>query len=255
MEEHQVEGTTAAPAAPEVTGFTTRLTNVFTSPGELFDEIAAVPVQTTSWLIPWLVLMALIVVATFTVFNNPSLRQQAYDIQTRKLSEMVAQGKMTQDMMDRQVSGMENSGPGLFIAIGAGSRIFIMTLVLFFGALLYWLGARIVLKYRGGYKKILEVAGISWSVGILGAIVTILLLIVMNSLFATPSPALLLGDSFNPASFSHRLLAGITVFGIWETVLIGMGLAKVAGKPAGGGMAIAFTLWAIGVCLGAYTGG
>jgi len=236
--------------ATPVSTFSTRAMNVFLAPSELYTEVAATPVQTTSWLIPYVVLLLLAFVSTYAVWVNPTLRQQIYSMQAKGMEKAVADGKMTQEQMDRATEQIENSGVVIFMAFGAGFQLIAISAMLFLGSLLFWVGAKVVLKFGGAYNKILEISGLAMLIGVLGAVVTVMLMYVMNSMTATPGGGILLGESFDPLSKVHKLIAALNIFTFWEIGLVGFGLAKVSGKSVGLGLAVAFGLWALWtVCL------
>lgn len=234
-----------ATPAPVVSSFMTRATNVFMSPSELFSEVAATPVQSSSWVIPFIVSLLLAIVSTYAVYNNATLRQQIYAMQEKGMHKAVADGKMTQEQMDRASEQMENSGPVMFMIFGAGFQFVATCAMLFLGSLLFWIGAKVVMKFSGSYGKVLEVVGLASCIAILGTIITIMLMNLMNSMTATPGGGLLLGESFDPLNKGHKLLAALNLFTLWEMGLIGLGLAKISGKLIGQGLMIAFGLWAL----------
>lgn len=234
-----------SPQQPTVTSTMTRITNVFMAPTELYTEIAATPAKTTSWLIPYIVMIFLAIVSVYAVYNNPSLRQQVFDMQEKSMQKMVTEGKVTQDQMDRQMDGMKNSGPVMFVVFGSGFQFVTISLLFFLGSLLLWISAKVIIKYSGPYSKILEVYGLASWISVLGTIITMILINLMNNLFATPGGGILLGDSFDPLNSGHKLLASLNIFTLWNMALIGLGLAKISGKSAGLGMAISFGLWAV----------
>ncbi len=239
------ENPTTSASQPVVSSAMTRMSNVFIAPSELYSEVAVAPAQTSSWLLPFLISIILAVVATYAVFNNPSLRQQVYDMQEKAMQKMVAEGKVSQDRMDQQMEGMKNSGPAMFVTFGAGLQIISFCLIFFLGALLLWLAAKFVLKFSGSYSKILEIYGLASWIGILGTIVAIILMNLMNNMFASPGGGMILGDSFDPLNKGHKLLASLNIFTLWEMAVLGLGLAKASGKSTGLGMGISFALWAI----------
>src|SRR5437867_7444399 len=153
MNESQV----AAPAVASVSSFFGRMTNVYTSPLQVFGVVAAAPPQTTSWLIPYIVSLLLGVLVPFTLFNNPSIRQQIFDAREKVIKQQVAEGKMTQEQYDQASSRMESMGAGIFMAFGAIGACVVISLFYFLGSLILWLAARMMLKFAGSYTKILEI--------------------------------------------------------------------------------------------------
>lgn len=240
-----------APTAPAVSSFMTRAANVFSAPGELYKEVADAPVQTSSWAVPYVVSLIIAVLVTFSLFYNNTLRQQVYDMQQEGMKKAVAEGKMTQEQMDRAVQGMESSGPVLFMVIGGGLAIITLSIMFFGGALAVWLVAKFVMKFEGNYNKMMEVYGLATLVGILGAVIYILMINLFDTMHATPGLGLMIMNSFDPENVSHRLMAGINVFTLWQTAVLGIGLACVSRKTIGFGLGISFGLWVLWLIISA----
>ncbi len=232
--------------------FMSRAAGVFASPGEVFKEVASAPVQTTSWLLPYLFSLLIVVVFTYALFNNPTLRQQTLEPQQQKMQKQVDDGKMTQEQFDKATSFMEN--PAMFMAFGVGIAFVIVSVAIFGVPLVIWLAAKWFLKATTPYKKMLEVYGLTSLIGILGAIVTILLMHVFESAHASLGGALLVMNQFNQDNIGHELLASVSVFGLWQTALVGIGVASVTGKPSRAGMGLAFGLFAAWAILSSLLG-
>ena len=245
--EQNTSGTPATAAPAAVTSAMTRMSNVFMAPAELYSEVASAPPQTSSWLLPFMVLILIAVVSTFAVYNNPTLRQQIYTMQEAGMKKAVADGKMTQEQMERGSDQMENSGPVMFILIGSVIQLVAICAIFFLGALLLWLIVKLGLKSSVSYSKILETLGLSEWIGVLGAIITIILMNVMNSMTATPGGALILGEAFDPLNKGHKLLAALNVFTLWQVAVSGIGVSKITGKSIGTGMIVAYGAWAFWV--------
>jgi hypothetical protein len=244
----KLEGTMEAnvPVGAEgvtATSFMTRASGIFSSPGEVFKDVAAAPVQTSSWLLPMIVSFLITALFTFALFNNESLRQQVLEPQTQKMQKQVDEGKMTQEQFDKATQMMQS--PVMFFAFGIiGSFIFVAA-AFFCAPLVLWLAAKMLFKSPVSYKKMLEVFGLSSLVGILGAIVTLLMMNLFDSVHATPGGSLLVMRNFDQENMAHKLLASVTVFGLWQTALVGIGMAHVSGKAVKSGMSVAFGLWAL----------
>ena len=239
----------AAAPSPVVSSAMTRITNVFASPSELYAEVASAPSQTASWLLPLLAVVILSIFSSYAIYNNADLRQQIFTMQQKGMQKSVAEGKMTQEQLDQATDRMENSGPVMFIVFGSLIGIFPAAFVLFLGTLVVWLVVKLGLKSGAPYSKMLEVYGLTQWIGVLGGIVTIILINVMNSMTATPSAGLLLGESFDMMNKGHKLLGSLNIFTLWQFGVFGIGVAKVAGKPVGTGMLVTFGVWAAGILL------
>jgi hypothetical protein len=240
---------TPSVAPVSTSSFLTRAANVFAAPGELYTEVAAAPVRTSSWLLPYVASILLGLVSVYAIYNNAALRQQVYDIQLQAMQKSVDQGKMTQDQLDKIKDGMESSGPAMFMLFG-GLNIVVILSVLFFGvSLILWLIMKFALKAPGGYGKVLEMYGLAGLIGFFGGIVTLLLMNYFDSMHATPGAGLLILNSFDQTKFIHNVLGSLNVFSLWEYAVVGIGISKLSNKSAGVGMGIAFGLWAAGVVL------
>ena len=240
--------------SPPVSSFMTRATNVFTSPSELFGEVASAPPQTSSWLLPYIASLLLAIVFTFALYNNAALRQQIYDMQTQGMQKAVEQGKMTQEQLDQIKDRMESSGPMMFMLIGAGSTVVILTVIFFGVTLILWLMTKFGLKFEGTYTKMLEVYGLSSLIGFFGAIVALLLMNLLNSMHATPSGSLLIMSSYDRNNFMHNLLTSLNVFTLWQVAVVGVGIAKLSNKSSGTGVGIVFGLWLVWVIVASALG-
>lgn len=237
---------------PESTvSFGNRLLNVYAAPSEAFDGITAAPAKTKFWLTPWLASILLGVLSVFLVFSNPALKQQVMDAQSRAIQQRVESGAMTQQQADQAQDQMSNMG-GLFQILGAISIAFVVTAYFFVGALIFWLIGKFAMKSPEGYGTYLALYGTSAWVGILGSIVTMLMILGLGSLYATPSAALAVFSNYDVANSTHRVLTRLDVFAAWQAFVLGIGLAKVTGKSSGTGIGYAMGLWivwAVGVGL------
>jgi len=136
-------------------------------------------------------------------------------------------------------------GSGLMIAFGIiGGSVGIA--IFFFGtALLLWLVDKSLLKAAAGYGKHLELFGIASWIGVLGGIVTIIMMAGLGSMGATPSAALAVLGSYDATLTSHKLLSALNVFTIWEAIVVGFGLSKFSGKSIGAGMGVSFLIFVL----------
>jgi hypothetical protein len=246
------ENIQSQPAPVEVTSFATRAVNALTAPGELYAEVAAAPVQNSSWLIPFLVMVALVGLMMFSFTNNAVLYDQMREPQRAEMAKQVAEGKMTQEQADTAMGFINNKG--IFIAFGIAGGVLFTTIIVFGAPLVYWAASKGVLKFAGNYKKILEVYGLSMVVGIVGTLVSLIMMNMMESMYAQPSGAFFLRDSYEQGNFVHNLAASMNVFSIWQVAVTGIGLSAVSGKSRGMGLGLAFGLWLVYVLIASYLG-
>jgi len=244
--------TTLSSGSTAVSSFGARVMAVFASPGDVFSEVASAPAQTSSWLLPYLITLVVAAVVTYSLNSTPTLRQQILEPQQQQMQKAVDEGKMTQEQYDRAVAGMES--PALFLAFGFGISLVIASVAVFGAPLILLLTAKFLLKSPASYQKMLELYGLTSLVGVLGGIVTLLLMHVFDSVHASLGGSLLVMNNFDRENMGHKLLASVGVFGVWQTALVGQGMARVSGKPASTGMGIAFGLWAVWVIVASLLG-
>ncbi len=242
-----MENPTPVPVEETVpSSFMERAVDIFSSPGKVYGEIAALPPQATSWVIPYVLTLLLAVISNIAIFSNPSLQSQAIEPQKEMLQERVQQGKMTQEQAT-QAEEMTASGSTMMLVIGSVGAVVVMTAFFFAGALAFWLAAKLFLKCVVTYKKMLEVYGLPMLIGVLGGIVALLLMHLFNSIYARPGGALAIMDHFNRKDITHMMLMQLDVFSVWQMAVLGVGLSKVSGKSTGTGVGLAMGLWVVWV--------
>jgi hypothetical protein len=234
--------------------FTDRLANVFASPSEAFADLATTPNRTLTWLVPFLLFILFSIIFTYLLYANDTLKTQVFDLQTQGLHEAVQEGRMTQADADTARERLESVGPGLFLLIGSLPAILFVSVYFFCGALFLWIAAKIVWKSPAPYMKHVELYGIASWIGLLGYVVTVLMIHGFETLYATPSAALAVLSDYNPFETSYRFLSALNLFSVWQASVVGIGLSKLNDKPSGPGIGIAVGLWilwaAIAVPLG-----
>ena len=226
-----------------------KLMNVFTSPSEAFEGISSSPSKTSSWLYPFIATIVISILGSFLVVTNESLRAQIVDAQEKSLQQMVESKRMTQQQADAQIEGMRGMGVGMFMAFGIVFALVFIALYYFGGSLFLWLTGKFALKSTAGYGKYLEVYGISSWIGVLGGLITTLLIIGMNSLYASPSAALAVFSDYDVTNDMHKYMSAANAFSIWQAAVLGIGLSKLSGKGTGAGVGVAFGLWLVWVVI------
>jgi len=233
------------PSSP--TSQLSRIVNVFTSPSDAFEGIAGSPSKVGTWLIPMLCALAISIFISYLLVSNETLRAQLLESQKQSMQKMVESGRITQQQADMQAERMESMGGGMFMAFAVIGSIVFLAGYYFGGSLFLWLGGKFVLKSPGGYGKYLEVYGTSAWVGILGAVITVLMILGMNSMYASPSAGLAVLSEYDPTNHTHRFLTSLNIFSVWQVLVIGLGLSKLSGKGLGMSLGVAFVLWLIWV--------
>jgi hypothetical protein len=224
------------------------LSDVFASPSEVFQNLKNTAPSPILWVTPLIATLLIVVVSVSTLFTNETLKTEMKDIQSKAIQKMVDEKKLTQEDADKAEARVESMG-GMMIAIGIVGGAIFMAAFYFGGALFLWLANKTILKSAVGYGKHLEMYGIASWIGVLGGIITVLMMVGLGSMAATPSGALALLGSFDPTNKFHMLLASLNIFSIWQTAVIGIGLSKLSDKQTSAGMGVAFALWIVWIAL------
>jgi hypothetical protein len=231
------------PSAPSL-GQT--ITDVFTSPSETFESLKNTAPSPILWVVPLFTTLLIVVFTVFMLFTNETLKTEMKEVQTKAIQKMVDKGKLTQEQADKAESRTESMG-GMIIVFGMIGGAIFTALYYFGGGLFLWLADRAILKSTVGYGKHLEMYGIASWIGALGGIVTVLMMVGLGSIAATPSGALAFLGSYDPTNKLHMLFASLNIFSIWGVAVIGIGLSKLSGKPTTAGISVSFALWILWV--------
>jgi len=227
------ETITPPPLAPEpaATSLTSRLTNVFVAPGEVFAEIKTIPVNHAHWWVPALLFAMASWVTAALMFSQPAIRQQLADMQgtaiQQKFQSQVDSGKMTQAQVDKiKDQAAQYAGIGQIVG-GFVVPVVQAAITPFWGGFLLWVGGTLIFRQRFEFMKAVEVVGLTMVVLAIGAIVKGLLCVATGKMFVTPGPILFIGD-YDPNSALHAGLLVLDVFVIWGLFLRAVGMAKLA---------------------------
>src|ERR1051325_384705 len=157
-----------------------RLTNVFTGPGEVFEQSIKGPPSTANWLLPTLLLCLIGVASTFVIFSQEAVMQPIREKQAQALEKRLE--KMPKEQREQARAAIEKwSDPALtkyFAAIFAVARSFGW---LSFAALVLWLVGVHALKGSFRFMQAVDVCGLAAMISVLGAIITTLLVVVMGN--------------------------------------------------------------------------
>jgi hypothetical protein len=241
-----------APPAEEVKpmSLSDKFVGVFASPSEVYDKVRQTPPTSSNWLIPTLVLVVVGVIMAYLVVSNPTLSDQmkrmASEQMEKGLAKQLAAGKITQEQANQardQMSGMGETGTLIFKYVAAVAGPFFS---LFLASLVYWLLGKGVMKATAPYMKVVEVVGLTFFIVAIESVVTTILSIGMNSIFASPSLALLISD-FSIENKMHLLAASMNVFTFWTLTVTSIGLARLFQKDLPKVLVLVFALWIVWV--------
>ena len=234
------------PPAPSLVN---AITDVYTSPSEVFKALKNTASAPGLWVVPMIVSVVMAILMIYIIATNETLRGQVIDQQRAAIQKLVEENKMTQENADLQMDRMEKSGTGIFIAFGSVTATIAVVVGFFIAALFLWLAGKVVLKSTEGYGKHLELFGISSWIGILGGIITLFMIVGLNSLAASPSAALAVLGNYESTNHFHKVLSALNIFSIWQVAIVGIGLSKLSDKSTGLGMSLAFVLWILWVAV------
>jgi len=233
---------------PPAMSLAARLVNVFAIPGEVFAGVKASHICVGNWLVPALLSAVVGVVAAIVILSQPAIQRQMRDLterQAKVMDQQVKAGKATQADVDRALAFTRAIiAPATLKILVSMAAALVGVARVFWWAFVLWLLGRLFLNVRFGYPKALEVAGLGLMISVLGTVVTLLLMVNLPRLFATPNLALALSD-FDASRKSPLLLGAANVFAFWLVGVFSVGLAKLAGVPFLRAAWFVFAAWLI----------
>jgi hypothetical protein len=233
--------------------FSDKVMNVFSAPGELFEGIAKSEKQNSNWSIPLILTMIAGIIFVFVAFSQAPIQDQVREQQEKGFQKQVESGKMTQEQADRTLSMIPKPGSPLSMVISAVFVVFVTAAMLFGFALAFWLVGKWVFKAPATYSKVLEVVGLSMYVSVLGSIITLLLVVAMGSIYATPSLALAVSH-YDPANKVDKLLASVNLVTFWYLAVVSVGLGKIFSVSTTKALVAVGVLWAVWTAITVFVG-
>jgi hypothetical protein len=221
-----------------------KVMNIFSAPGELFENVAKSEKQTSNWSIPFILMVIVSVVFVFIAFSQAPIQDQMRDQQEKAFQKRIESGKMTQEQVDQAMKMVPTPGSPFFMITGSVGAAFVCAFMLFGFSLVFWLTGKWVFKSAATYAKTLEVIGLSMYIFVLGSVITLLLVVAMGSLYATPSLALAVSQ-YDPTNTVHKLLSAISVFSFWFLFVVAVGLGKLFSVSTGKALGAVGVLWAV----------
>jgi len=233
--------------SPEATPmpFIDKLTGIFTSPGEVYENLVRSRKVISDWLIPMVILIVLSIISTFLKFNNQSIRESLVQFQEQRLEQLVEQGKMTEEQADLARERMESFGSAqkVFAIIGVLLGIPITFLIV---SLVYYLLGKLFFKGNVDFMSVFSIYSLSSLISSVGVIVSTILAYVTGSFFASASPAIFMEVS---TSKVYILASKFEVFTLWQLAVFSIGMAKAFNKNYAQAFGLVFGAWAVWVVL------
>ena len=232
--------------------FTDKLVNIFTSPGELYDNVRDTPPTASNWLIPAIIFLVVSIVMHFVAMNNPSIADQTGAMMRKGMDEAVAQGKMTAEQAERSYEMMRPGSP-VFTAMAVGGTL-VMTFGALFGlGLVYWLVGKGAMSATAPFMKVVEVVGLTLLIGTLEVIVTSVMIIGLDRVTATPSAAFFISN-FDFTNKVHMLLAKVNLFTLWTLIVTSIGLSRLFRKDFPKVLVLVLVLWILWIAITVFAG-
>ena len=233
----------------EPLSLTDKFIGVLTEPTATFDHIRAAGTRTSDWLVPVLIVAAILGIATMVRFSNPETAAQMSQQQEQAMQKQVDDGKMTQEQADETLETIGN-----VTKIAAPIGAFISYIAIFFLlCLVYWVLVRFLMKGDAGYSQMMSVVGLAGFIGGIDQLLSLLLLVVTGNAFANLSPALFMSGGMESTLFrSMMVLAPVS---IWAQYVVGIGFSRIANLSLMKGMIASFIVWLLFVLFSIVAGG
>ncbi len=208
---------------PSITGV---YLDILVAPWRAFSSIQEnIPVR-AYWLLPVVLYIVCSMVCTQIIVSQP-----APAAHLRALGEEEFQPQLERYIADGTITRQQADWLKLFIT--PGNSYFVLTqlvgialtsfITLFAVGFIVWQLGRSVLGRSVSYKKVLEIIGLTFLIGVLERIVSAILVVATGSIFASPSPGMLLLDNIESKAF--LVLSSVNIFTLWELWVVSNGLS------------------------------
>ena len=220
-----------------------RLANVYAAPGEVFDGLRGQPPSVANWLVPVFLAALVGMISVWVMFSQPAVLQQMEDIQNKRYEQLVADGKMTQEQVNQLQERMGDLQLTIMRIGGTVGALFGTFFWLFFMSLVFFLILRWGFRTPLPFMRIVEVVGLSQMIGVLGGLVTTLLIVITGSMFTNLGPVLLVSD-FDSGNKLHLLASSVNLFTLWWLGVVAVGLSRTSQVSIGKTAIVLYGLWA-----------
>jgi hypothetical protein len=223
------------------------LFHAIVSPDSVLLQIADTPVRHLRWLLP-VILYVLISLSSVQILAqyptlNDAFRETIRQVLQPGLDEQIREGALTRKQVEWLYTFVTPGTPQFLFAQGLG--LVVGAFATLFGlAFLFWQLAKSAMNSHAPYLKVVEVVGMTFVIACLERIVTMMLMIGTESIYATPGLGLLAIDSA-PQSFLYFVLSRINFFTLWELGFISRGLAFLFDRDFPKVLVLILALWII----------
>ncbi len=210
-----------------------KMIGIFTEPGKTFDNVSKFPPRTKDWVMPLVILLALVAIIQIILMQNSEIAFQAKHKQMVKIQEQfdaaVAQGQMTREQADQQIDRimeqMDQSMTPVRIIIQTVSIFVVGFIIFLIIAAIHLMLSKLALKGEGTYASALVANGLAAYITMIHVIVAAVLSLAFSRLMSDVNLATL--TQVDKLSVVGFILGKIDVFSIWAFIIIGIGLSKM----------------------------
>ena len=212
-----------------------RMINILVTPGEVYDEVRDSTYKGENWHIPLFLAAAVALLFVLIAFAQPAVVENLLQTQEKAMDQQVASGKMTAAQAEAARGQLEQFRPmmatmaRIFGGVGAVVGTFVFGFVAGF---VLWLLARFTMGVPVGFWRCMELVGLSQTIGILGTILTMFVVIFRGSLNSNLSPAMLV-PGVEEGSVGFSLLSALNPIYLWSMAVLALGLARLTGRSWG----------------------
>ena len=243
----------AIPVQTQAMSFTEKITNIFASPGELFENVRLTPRTNSNWLVPWIIFAVVAVIMGQLVMSNASLADQIGAIIKKGFDKQVQDGKISQEQAEQAYERFAKPGSVMFTISQVAGAVLGPLIMIFVVGLVYWLVGKTAMKATSPYMKTVEVVGLVLFIGVIEQIVTTLLMFAMDSITASPSLGIFVSN-FDMENKVHHALAKVNVFTFWSLAVVSAGLSKLFQRDFPKVLVLVFVLWVLWSIVTIFTG-
>ncbi len=221
------------------------MAGVVLSPDSVLTGIAEKALHHANWLLP-LILYCIVSVASIQVLIvTPNLRQEFRqtidEVLKPSIDEQITKGSLTPKQADWLRAFVTPGTPEFITAQGIGTVIGSFA-TLFALALIFWQLGKSAMNYRAPYMKVVELVGMTFVIASIERCATTGLMIINQSIYATPGLGLLVLDAA-PQSLSFLILSRFNLFTFWELGFISRGLSILLGRDFPKVLVLVGALW------------
>jgi len=225
--------------------FTQKAIGVFRAPNDVFEQLPF-NASRRDWVLPLLIYAIVTAITMHLVVAKESIASHfrllaEHEIRPQ-LDQFVQQGTITQEQAQWVFSFVSPGSVSFFFAQLMGT--FIGTAIFLFAVgLLLWQLGKSVMARHAPYMLVVTIVSLALLIASVERTVTALFMVATDSIFATPSLALLFLDS--PMTPGFALASRLNIFTLWEMYIVALGLAWLFDREISKVFVLVASLWLI----------